>query len=168
LILVLHLLPVRPAGYQSEVRPLRENVLVRVSGDVSRPGVYTCSGTPDARRLIRRAGGPAETASGETGPVHSGSSIAVVLTVSGPMLVPSEMSAYDKVTLGIPVALNRETAKGLTAIPGIGAKTADAIVAKRASAGEFERWDQLRSVKGIGPARLKKIKPYLTLAPKGR
>ncbi|MBW1815584.1 MAG: helix-hairpin-helix domain-containing protein [Deltaproteobacteria bacterium] len=171
LILALHRMPGKPDGFGSGKQAPRETVLVQIAGDVARPGVYAFSHPPDLDRSIRRAGGPTGTsvegAHWREGPIHSGWRIDLVSGQGKPVPAVTEMPAFYKVTLGIPVALNRETRDGLTAIPGIGAKTAEAIVMQRSSVGGFERLDQLLAVEGIGRARMEKIKPYVTLAPGG-
>ena len=74
-----------------------------------------------------------------------------------------EMSAFYRVTLGLPILLNRESPEGLTAIPGIGPKTAEAVVRERGRIGGFRRIEDLRSVPGIGPALLQTIRPWVVL-----
>jgi competence protein ComEA len=62
------------------------------------------------------------------------------------------------------VNLNTASASELDQIPGIGNKTATAIVDKRTQlGGKFNSVDQLLDVKGIGAKKLEKIKPFLTL-----
>lgn len=46
---------------------------------------------------------------------------------------------------------------GLQQIPGIGAKTAEAIIADRESNGEYEDWDDLQRVKGIGAKTVERM-----------
>ena len=75
----------------------------------------------------------------------------------------SEMSAFYKLTLGIPISLDRESEDGLTAIPGIGPRLARTIVLERERRGGFKRLDEMVSVNGIGDKLYKKIRPYLTL-----
>ncbi|MEZ4465289.1 MAG: helix-hairpin-helix domain-containing protein [bacterium] len=50
-----------------------------------------------------------------------------------------------------PIDLNAATAEQLAAVPGIGPKTAEAIVALRGTKGGFKSVDELTEVKGIGP-----------------
>ncbi|MEZ4474015.1 MAG: ComEA family DNA-binding protein [bacterium] len=60
-----------------------------------------------------------------------------------------------------PIDLNAATAEQLAAVPGIGPKTAEAIVALRGTKGGFKSVDELTEVKGIGPAKLLKIRDAL-------
>ncbi|MCB9549206.1 MAG: helix-hairpin-helix domain-containing protein [Myxococcales bacterium] len=63
-----------------------------------------------------------------------------------------------------PIDLNAATAEQLAAVPGIGPKTAEAIVALRATKnGGFKSVDELTEVKGIGDAKLAKIRASLVI-----
>jgi competence protein ComEA len=62
------------------------------------------------------------------------------------------------------VNLNTATAGELEALPGIGAKKAEAIVDARKSRGGFKSVDELVDVRGIGPAQLEKLRPHLRVS----
>jgi competence protein ComEA len=74
-----------------------------------------------------------------------------------------ELSAYQKMTLGIPLNLNSETPEGLTAIPGIGKSLAGRIVKERIKRDGFKDIIELRSVSGIGEKTFLKIAPHVSL-----
>lgn len=74
-----------------------------------------------------------------------------------------EMSAFYKLTLGIPISLNRESEEGLTAIPGIGLGLAKAIVVERSKRGGFRGLDEILSINGISHRLYGKIRPFITL-----
>lgn len=59
------------------------------------------------------------------------------------------------------IDINKADAEMLTEIPGIGPKTAEAIVAYRKDVGSFKTIDELVEVKGIGPKKLETIRPFL-------
>ncbi len=59
------------------------------------------------------------------------------------------------------INLNQADVNALTNLPGIGKKTAEKIVELRNQVGKFNSVDQLLMVKGIGNAKLAKIKKYI-------
>jgi competence protein ComEA len=62
------------------------------------------------------------------------------------------------------IDLNQADPTELTKLPGIGTSTAAKISAYRDANGPFKSVDELLNVKGIGPAKLEKIKPLVTLS----
>jgi competence protein ComEA len=62
---------------------------------------------------------------------------------------------------GPPIDLNRAGRGELLQLPGVGPVLADRIVDVRDSRGGFRTADDLRSVSGIGPARLEKLRPWV-------
>lgn len=61
------------------------------------------------------------------------------------------------------ISLNGASASELTQIPGIGPKTADAIIQYRKENGPFQELSHIVKVKGIGPKKWEQIRPYLRL-----
>lgn len=59
------------------------------------------------------------------------------------------------------VDINKADAEMLIQIPGIGPKTAEAIIAYRKDVGQFKSIEDLVEVKGIGPKKLETIRPFL-------
>jgi competence protein ComEA len=57
--------------------------------------------------------------------------------------------------------LNSADEDRLASIPGIGPTLASRIVAHRASQGPFSSVEELRQVRGVGPATLERIRPFL-------
>lgn len=66
-------------------------------------------------------------------------------------------------TAGAQVNLNTATESQLDALPGVGPVTAKAIIAWRDQHGRFATVDQLGEVDGIGPARLARLRPLVTV-----
>ncbi len=57
--------------------------------------------------------------------------------------------------------LNQASVEQLVLLPGIGESRARAIVSLRKKLGSFRSVEQLVEVKGIGPAALTKLKPFV-------
>ena len=64
-----------------------------------------------------------------------------------------------------PLDLNTATVKQLEQLPGVGPTTAKAIVEFRAKTGRFQRVTDLLVIRGISETKLKKMRPYITIAP---
>ena len=62
------------------------------------------------------------------------------------------------------IDLNLATAEALQTLPGVGPKTAETILAYRAEHGSFQGTADLENVKGIGPAKLKQISPFVEVS----
>ena len=62
------------------------------------------------------------------------------------------------------VNLNLANAEGLTALPGIGPRLADRIIAYRQGAGSFSSLDELTMFQGIGPALAERLSSLVTLS----
>ena len=62
------------------------------------------------------------------------------------------------------VNLNTATAGELEALPGIGAKKAEAILEARKAHGGFKSVDELVDVRGIGPAQMEKLRPHVRIS----
>ena len=73
----------------------------------------------------------------------------------------SAKSASSDGNLLVPV--NTAPASELQKLPGIGPKLAEAIIEYRTRSGPFKRVEQLLEVKGIGPAKLGRIRPLVKL-----
>lgn len=63
-----------------------------------------------------------------------------------------------------PLDLNTATVEQLQRVPGIGPKTAQAIVRMRERSGPFERVEDLLVLKGITKDRLEKMRPYVKVS----
>ncbi|MDE2848472.1 MAG: ComEA family DNA-binding protein [Gemmatimonadota bacterium] len=61
------------------------------------------------------------------------------------------------------VPVNTAPASELQKLPGIGPKLAEAIIEYRTRSGPFKRVGELLEVKGIGPAKLGRIRPLVKL-----
>jgi competence protein ComEA len=183
-LLVIHFLkPALPPSIPSG--PVdKGHLFIQVGGDVKSPAVYAFQSPPNLAQLINRAGGLRH---GRRLPNHwedlaisSGMEVTVHLEEKQPLIPQGEallsvssggargvkvreMSAFYKITLGIPICLNNESEMGLTAIQGIGLGLAKAIVEERTKRGGFKSLGEMLSINGIGEKLYRKITPYLTI-----
>lgn len=171
-LLVLHflkpvLIPSRPSGSKDGC-----HFFIQVEGDMKFPAVYAFNRPPNLTQLINRAGGLSSNGvlpeKFKDLTFSSGMKVAIRMEGVETRLYQSEMSAFYKTTLGMPIHLNRESETGLTAIPGIGLGLAKAIVDERSKRGGFRNLDELLSINGIGEKLYRKITPYLTIQGKER
>lgn len=80
-----------------------------------------------------------------------------------PFVVPHAVQKLPETELarsGV-LDLNLANAKALQALPGVGPATSAAIVADRERRGPFDSVDAVQRVKGIGPAKLRGIRPFV-------
>jgi len=146
-------------GLAIAARPLWEprapqGTLVEVSGDVPNPGLHVLE-VPTVERAVAAAGGdPAGQAATR---LHDGDHI--IVSGTGVRIAP----ASNPLLVGLPVDINHSDVTGLAALPGIGPKTAAAIVDDRQSNGPFRSVGELERVRGIGAETVEALRPYLTL-----
>jgi competence protein ComEA len=88
---------------------------------------------------------------------------AFAVALAAPASFAAAGDARSPAVASAPAAVNLNTAtlEELTALPGIGEKRAQAILEMRKQKGGFKSIDELAEVKGIGPANLEKLRPYL-------
>jgi competence protein ComEA len=143
-----------------------EKVFIGVEGDVRFPGTYGFNRSPDLQRLIERAGGLSRNAHGVfplNGDFYeNGDNVCIKIRGEALSLTRNSIPAAHKLTLGIPISINNETVEGLTAVPGIGPKTAAAIVKEREKRIRFRSVEDLLLVPGMGPSLLQRVRPYLS------
>lgn len=92
-----------------------------------------------------------------------GTAAAVEKSTAPAKAAASDTTSEIKASKGLPKDLNINTAdkEQLVALPGIGPKAAEAILAYRKDNGNFKSVEELTKVKGIGDKTLEKIRPYL-------
>ena len=168
-----------------------QRVAVHVVGAVKTPGVYHLPPNARADDALRAAGGPAPNADlrrvNLASAVFDGEQLYIprvgeqILPVapraSSNTASPRGISGGDAVngsqsgdvaggsgtatTVPLIVDLNRATAADLDRLPGVGPSTAKAIIDHRSRNGPFASVDDLLAVRGIGPAKLAEIRPWV-------
>ena len=167
-----------------------KEVVVEVSGEVRRPGVYLFESPPALREAVDRAGGLKETARFdipssseilETGTLlivtKESSQIAPLRRLSkekqgemkqqGIKIKISRMAANKSLAFSIPLDLNRASAEDLCLIPGIGESLAQEMIAYRDRRKGFRSVEDLRNVKGIGEKKYQNLKGFFITEYKG-
>ena len=81
------------------------------------------------------------------------------------LIAASAVSAEQKHPPETPVDLNVANIKELEQLPGVGPTTAKAIIDFRTKSGRFHRVEDLLVIRGISEAKLKKMRPYITVGP---
>jgi competence protein ComEA len=61
------------------------------------------------------------------------------------------------------VNINTADVTALTTLPGIGKKYAERVIEYRTAHGRFKSPDDLENVKGIGPKKMEKIRPFIRI-----
>ena len=77
---------------------------------------------------------------------------------------PSKLRADAGSVEAAPIDLNRATADELTRLPGIGPALAARIIEAR-DAAPFTSVEDLRRVRGVGAAKLERVRPLVTVSP---
>lgn len=157
-------------------------VVIHVVGLVKKPGMYKLPGGSRVQDAIDAAGGAGANADLESLNLAQILTDGVQVRVSKVGAAPVEPVAELTPGAGAPVAggstprssssarpaaksisLNTASAAELDRLPGVGPSTAAKILEYRRSHGGFASIDELLSVKGIGPKKLKDMRPYLRL-----
>ncbi|MCY3770608.1 MAG: helix-hairpin-helix domain-containing protein [Gemmatimonadetes bacterium] len=113
------------------------------------------------------SGGEADAGGGRSGGGRSGGDLPYPQTLApgadSRYLAPGvpSKSAFSNANLRVPI--NTAPASELQKLPGIGPTLAERIIAFREHAGSFARVEQLLEVKGIGPAKLDRLRPFVEL-----
>ena len=109
----------------------------------------------------------AESFEGPQAEIASGSGRATAVSPSSVALLsdhPSTAAAPKRSHKGL-LDLNQATEQDFDALPGIGPRLAERIMAYRQSVRAFHSLDELRDVKGIGKKKFERIRPLVTVTP---
>ncbi len=137
------------------------DVVVDVTGAVTRPGVYRLPSGARVTDAVERAGGATGGALLEA--INLAARLAdgqqVVVPKQGPGGAP--VSATGAASEEGPISLGTATVEQLDTIDGIGPVTAQDIVDFREEHGGLSSVDQLDQVSGIGPATMESLRARL-------
>jgi len=138
-----------------EERP--QHFVYELLGDVEHPGIYRYAERQSHAALAADCGAGILPAKNADQKISNGSR--VLFTGEGTSATP--MKAAVLLSYHRPITLAAATAEDLELIPGIGPKTASALIRYRERAGPVQSIAQLVEVRGIGPKTLKKLVRYL-------
>lgn len=131
------------------------DIVVHVSGAVSRPGLVQLSEGARVADAIRAAGGT--TPEAELGAVN----LAALVGDGQHVVVPVESAAGTPVATDGRVHLNSATLEDLQRLPGVGPVLAQRILDHRTTVGRFATPEDLLDVAGIGEATLQRLREHL-------
>ena len=144
-----------------------EHIIVDISGEINKPGVYKLRPGTRVYELIEQAGGLSEMANADVinraSTVSDGQKIVIPSKAStGQDMKQSGDADCSSNASGL-VNINQADQKQLESIAGIGPSMAKRIIEYRNSNGFFGSIDELMNVKGIGAKKFDKIKTYVTI-----
>lgn len=156
---------------EEEISPrnsLAGEVTVEVDGSVNRRGVYSIPAGTTVLDLIEKAGGmsaklslPPESLLNK---IEKSCRLSLLPDGEEKGKITLEPLAPNKLKiLFLPVDLNNASIEELDTLPGIGPKTAQAIVEYRKANGPFGSPEDLLQVRGIGPKKLAAILGHITV-----
>ena len=137
------------------VRPQR--IVYELQGEVTHPGIYRYGDEQTTAVLASVCGAERATEYAADEVVATGTRL--LFNDTGTSF--GRMDAAVLLSYHLPISLEAATARDLELIPGIGPKTARALIDYRERAGPVQRIEQLLEVRGIGPKTLEKIERYL-------
>ncbi|MFC1533414.1 ComEA family DNA-binding protein [Thermodesulfobacteriota bacterium] len=171
LLLFAIIIPFSLKAFINNLSPLEnlwyEKVFVQIEGSIRYPGVYSFCRKINLNKIIERGGGlknnaaPPETFNNIL--IPSGVRVRVKRNKDEWRYFQDRISAFYKITLGIPISINRESEEGLMAIPGIGPKLAKIIIREKEKRGAFKNLNEIKLLYGIGNKKYKMIIPYVKL-----
>jgi competence protein ComEA len=164
-VIVLFLFLVLKADYKRDVGvPVfnqKKEAVYELRGNIAKEGFYFFNEEQNMEELITACGGSRDELKFPNNAyekVKKGTRVIFSTEVS-----MEKINTPALVNFFMPVSVNSASSEDLTLIPGIGIKTAKAIVAYRQSNKGIKDIHELIAVKGIGNKKLKTIMPYLTI-----
>lgn len=136
---------------------------VEAGGDFRLKGIHCFDNPPSLGDLFERAGACAAMGKGAgASQLEAGAGVLAICRDGESSIELYEMSPYQRITLGIPLSISRASQDELTAVPGIGPRTAEMIVRERERRGGAISVSEIASLPGVGARLAKRIEGYLT------
>ena len=147
-----------------------KSVFVQVVGKVKSPGIYSFPQGVTLAQAVARAGRPLsllDQSAWDEIQIENGRRIQIVDEASGATSFKlGWMAVPTRLALGVLLDINQASVAELSQVPGINYKLAKEVMALRDRKGAFSQLENLCEVKGIGPAKVNRLKAYLTLGTK--
>jgi competence protein ComEA len=138
---------------------------VEIVGEVRAPGIYSFADTVQVREVIEEAGGLTENLvlpqRFTSRVVPNGAQITIGREPA--RCAVALMSPEKRFLFFVPFNINTAGIEELVLLPGLGDKTARAILSYREHNGNFTRLDALMNVPGIGKYTFQNMKGHLIL-----
>lgn len=164
--------PAQEPVLQDRLAQAQPPVKVMVEGSVKNPGLYEVPAGSSVIAVLERAVPLVSleplNARFASFPVREGMALQLIAPEEGgPQVAISRVGGPRMGLLFLELDLNTATVEELTALPGIGPKTAEAIVAHRTSNGLFKRIEDLEAVPGIGPRTIESLRFRVAIGGQG-
>ena len=137
---------------------------IHIEGAVKSPGVYLLTSNMRGYEAIVVAGGFLPNAS--LGKIN----LARQIQDGEKLLISFDRTLSPKTTTKVPkdkalavININQATLSELQTLPGIGETYAKSMIAYRSANGGFRQLSDVLNVKGIGPKKLSKMRPFISI-----
>ena len=156
------------AAQESMVTPAPAAVY-EIRGDVMHAGFYCFAQEQRASVLLQAAGGLQDnkhlSALKSDFPVIKNGKKIIFKTgaAQDAFWESSAMGAAARLNFFLPVDINTASADELMLIPGVGAKTAEAVVEYRETHKRIKSLDELGSLPGMGDKKMQALLPYISI-----
>ena len=148
--------------------PTPPPLVIHVAGEINQPGVYDLPQGSRLRDAIAAAGGFGPNADPHqlnlAQLLVDGQRILVPAVLATPVIVvETEAGRAEEIEVlpAFPLDINTALQAELEALPEIGPKTAEKIIAYRQEHGPFQSIEEIQNVNGIGPATYEAIKDLI-------
>jgi len=139
------------------------SIAVEIVGEIEKPGIYCFEHKVNLGKVIERAGGLKNNVvlAKDRFLIEVSNGAKITIGSSPFSLIIEMMKPEKRLLYFIPININTASVEGLVVVPGIGEKTASAIIRYRHEHGDFLSLDGLRKVPGIGRRNFRRMKAYL-------
>ena len=146
-----------------------KKVTVKFTGEIKNRGEYSVSSGTPISEAIYEAGGVSDDA--DLSDIDIDKLISEPCTINIPKAGKNKTAAASGYKSEQKAGssgefrcnLNSALKDELTQIPGVGDKTADAIIKYREANGGFKSIDEIKQIKGIGTKKFEKMQAYITV-----